>query len=274
MFKLLTFDVSYTLLTPMRAVSEQYAKALVNQVSGTICLDTVQTEYEKSHKRHSSILPIYGLNAKLTTKQWWESVFLTTLINSKLITTEGIEFVGDHANPELIANVPLIRLNPKTANTNLAKAFDDVYNNFEWKQLPYASEVLNQLNEIKNSGPDQSFAIAVISNNDERIHNILEKHGLLQFMDFVITSRETGYSKPDRRVFDLAIEMASNILDKEINSTETIHVGDSVNKDYFAAVKSGCRGLLLDPDHVYRDRENIPKDHCIDNLLGVLNHVC
>merc|ERR1712002_198165 len=137
MFRLLTFDVSYTLLTPVKAVSEQYAKVLGSKINSPICLDTVQKQYMISHQRHTKVLPIYGMKANLSTKQWWESVFLTTLINSNLITTEGIEFVGDHAKPELIASVPLIRFNPKTANQNLVGAFEEVYHNFEWTPLPY-----------------------------------------------------------------------------------------------------------------------------------------
>lgn len=274
MFKLLTFDVSYTLLTPVKSVSEQYAKALVNQsVNGAICLNTVQKNYEESHKKHAKLLPIYGQNAKLTTKQWWESVFLTTLINSKVINTEGIEFVGDHANPELIANVPLIRFNPKTANKQLHEAFEEVYNNFEWEKLPYVDEVLRQLHEMKRGAMGQEYAIAVISNNDERIHRILDEHGLLKYMDFVLTSREAGYAKPNRIIFDIATEMATEILGHDVISGELLHIGDGVDKDYMGAMKAGCHALLLDPQREHREWKNIPKDHCIDNLLEVLDHV-
>ena len=182
MFKLLTFDVSNTLLAPITKVGEQYAKVLMKQFGGgEFCVNNLQQNYEESFARHKKILPMYGLNAKLTTKQWWESVFLTTLINSKIATTEGIEFVGDHAKPELIADVPLIRFNPKNANPELVESFEDIYQNFVWEPLPNAANLLKELDKQKKllarGAGGQRFAMGVITNNDERIHQVLKHHG-------------------------------------------------------------------------------------------------
>ena len=51
MFKLLTFDVSHTLLSPVKAASEQYAKVLAKHAKiNKICLATVQKSYESTHE--------------------------------------------------------------------------------------------------------------------------------------------------------------------------------------------------------------------------------
>lgn len=51
MYKLLTFDVSHTLLSPVKSASEQYAKVLAKHGNiSKICLDTVQKSYENSHE--------------------------------------------------------------------------------------------------------------------------------------------------------------------------------------------------------------------------------
>ena len=51
MYKLLTFDVSHTLLSPVKSASEQYAKVLAKHANiSKICLDTVQKSYENSHE--------------------------------------------------------------------------------------------------------------------------------------------------------------------------------------------------------------------------------
>ena len=72
------------------------------------------------------------------------------------------------------------RFNPKTADGGLVRAFEDVYANFEWKQLPHTSQVLKQLHLMKRGREERKerkFAVGVITNNDERVHELLEKEG-------------------------------------------------------------------------------------------------
>ena len=57
------------------------------------------------------------------------------------------------------------------------------------------------------------------------------------------------------------------------NSKHVLHVGDSMHKDYLAAVKCGCNALLLDSSFKYRDSPNVKQKHCIDNLNKVLKFV-
>lgn len=267
-YKLITFDLSYTLITPVKSVSEQYAKFFKN-TGKSLCYQTIQKCYGESHKLHTNILPIYGLNASLSTKQWWESVFLTTLINSKIITTEGVEFVGDHVKPELIGKIPLLRINRKKPNEILINAFEDLYNNFEWKKISCAADLLSKLNEKKTIS--KKLVIGAITNNDERIHGILEKNDLQKHLDFVLTSRETGYPKPDRRMFEIALDKASNIINEEVLASDALHIGDGIDSDYFGAVKAGYKALLLDSNQNFPS--NVPRCHCISNLMGVLDHV-
>ena len=80
-----------------------------------------------------------------------------------------------------LATLKHCRFNPKTADANLVSAFEDVYDNFEWKQLPYASQLLKQLNVMKRGKDEGSqglkFVVGVITNNDERVYKLLEKEG-------------------------------------------------------------------------------------------------
>ena len=41
--------------------------------------------------------------------------------------------------------------------------------------------------------------------------------GLSTYFDFILTSKEAGYKKPDRKLFDLAMKIASEQLDTHVN---------------------------------------------------------
>ena len=41
--------------------------------------------------------------------------------------------------------------------------------------------------------------------------------GLSTYLDFILTSKEAGYKKPDRKLFDLAMKIASEQLDTHVN---------------------------------------------------------
>ena len=50
-----------------------------------------------------------------------------------------------------------------------------------------------------------------------------------------------GVEKPDPRIYKIALERAGNIAPEE-----TLHIGDSMRKDYVPAKSVGMNALLLD----------------------------
>ena len=59
--------------------------------------------------------------------------------------------------------------------------------------------------------------------------------------DFGVFSGLEGVEKPDPRIYEIALERAGNIAPEE-----TLHIGDSLRKDYFPAKSVGMHALLLD----------------------------
>ena len=59
--------------------------------------------------------------------------------------------------------------------------------------------------------------------------------------DFGVFSGIEGIEKPDPRIYELALERAGNIAPEE-----TLHIGDSMRKDYLPAKSVGMRALLVD----------------------------
>lgn len=50
-----------------------------------------------------------------------------------------------------------------------------------------------------------------------------------------------GVEKPDRRMYEAALEMAGGVA-----AAEALHIGDSMRKDYAPARRAGMHALLLD----------------------------
>lgn len=71
------------------------------------------------------------------------------------------------------------------------------------------------------------------------LHIILENQG--SEWDFGVFSGLEGVEKPNPRIYEIALERAGNIAPEE-----TLHIGDSMRKDYSPAKSVGMHALLLD----------------------------
>ena len=70
----------------------------------------------------------------------------------------------------------------------------------------------------------------------------LEKLGLLEFVDHIVTSEEVGIEKPSRRAF-------LTILDRmKLPPTDVCMIGDNYEKDIQGALELGIRGLWFCPN--------------------------
>ena len=253
--KLITFDVSGTLIQVKGTVGEQYSKFLLKHMGVLFNESVLQKSFNSSIKHHAKYIPMFGYHHGFTSKQWWQSVFLLTVL-------EKYPNYGSSKSPvELYAQVTNREIINCVIDKRLLFAFDDVYQNFEWIVLPYAAEVLASLQQQSSSYKDK-LVVGVVSNNDSRLISVLNKLKLLQYFDFVFTSYEVGFEKPDKRIFCKALEHASALRKNEIQPNEMLHIGNEIEKDYFAAIDFGCKSILIDPSN----NVAVPSTHHISNL--------
>jgi putative hydrolase of the HAD superfamily len=81
---------------------------------------------------------------------------------------------------------------------------------------------------------------AVVSNWDCSLGGLLGGLGLGGLLDGVVTSAEAGFRKPDRRIFDSALEAVG------CGPERAIFVGDSVDIDVAGGRAAGIRSVLID----------------------------
>lgn len=88
---------------------------------------------------------------------------------------------------------------------------------------------------------DAGYRLAVVSNADGRVQDLLEHVGLGSFFELVVDSEVVGMSKPDPRIFHAALERLG------VEPTRTLYVGDLYPVDVVGARRAGMEALLLDP---------------------------
>jgi putative hydrolase of the HAD superfamily len=102
--------------------------------------------------------------------------------------------------------------------------------------------------------------LAVVSNWDVSLHDVLERTELRALVDVVVVSAELGAAKPDPAIFHAALERVG------ITAQEAIHVGDSVEHDVAGALAAGLEAVL-----VARNGAQAPDGVCVvASLDGLL----
>src|SRR5437588_9185394 len=81
--------------------------------------------------------------------------------------------------------------------------------------------------------------LVVASNWDYTLPAVLERAGLRELVDGVVTSAEAGVAKPDVRFFEAALRAAGCRAD------EAVYVGDSPANDMVGAEAAGLRAVLV-----------------------------
>ena len=83
------------------------------------------------------------------------------------------------------------------------------------------------------------YKLAVIANQSPGAGERLERHGILRYFDFVLGSADVGFSKPDPRIFRLALEKAG------CEPREAVMIGDRPDNDIYPAKQLGMRTIRI-----------------------------
>ena len=91
------------------------------------------------------------------------------------------------------------------------------------------------LADLKRRG----YRLGVITNWDPSARKLLAARGLVGFFEQVIVSCVVGCEKPDRRIFDLAVEAAC------VRPAECLYVGDNYYVDAVGARGAGMESVIV-----------------------------
>ena len=131
-----------------------------------------------------------------------------------------------------------------------------IRNSGNWDVIrPGTAEQLREIGE--------RYQIAVISNADGKIEDVLRRRGIAHCFRTITDSGLVGYEKPHPEIFRHAL--------KSMNAApeQSLYVGDVYSVDYLGATGAGMQALLMDVPGAYRDK-GVPRVESLEELQAVL----
>ena len=150
-----------------------------------------------------------------------------------------MSYYRDHAH-EAINAVTLRELRAECAalverELGVEVSSDALMGSIRFRAYPDALPALTRLREL-------GLRLICVSNWDYALPMVLADVGLVDAVDFAVTSAAFGARKPDPAIFRAALEVAG------CEPGEALHVGDSPAEDVEGARAAGIRALLIDRD--------------------------
>jgi putative hydrolase of the HAD superfamily len=144
--------------------------------------------------------------------------------------------------------------------------FDDYFTElFDYFSRPDSWRLYPEISATIAALKERGLTLAVISNFDSRLFKILEELGVAASFDSIVISSHAGYAKPAPEIFYRALAL------HRVKAEETLHVGDSPDKDAAAASNAGLFGVLLDRGGKL-NATSFPRVRTLSELLPLIDH--
>ncbi|MDM5427926.1 HAD-IA family hydrolase [Bacillus mycoides] len=121
------------------------------------------------------------------------------------------------------------------------------------------------LNHIK-----RHFKVGIITNGStQRQKAKIMNTGLNEYFDTIIISEEVGFSKPDKRIFELALNKLN------VQSEDVLFVGDDLEKDIAGCQNANIKGIWFNPNVIKNNTDTKPYAEItsFDNLLSYCGEI-
>lgn len=110
-----------------------------------------------------------------------------------------------------------------------------------WRVFP---EVWETLDTMRGRG----LRLAVVSNWDRRLPEVLAQLDLSRFFEVITVSAQEGTEKPSPEIFERTLRRLG------VPAREALHVGDSPREDYQGAEGAGLVAVLIDRERLFVDQ--------------------
>ena len=179
---------------------------------------------------------------------WLDAIWIFFDVGSTLVDETK---AYNHRAREMIENTDITFSVFDDKRIELAKqGFDgnsEAIKYFGLKKTPWHSEdeipfedALDTLEILKERG----YKLGIIANQPAGTAQRLENWGILKYFDVVVASAELGIAKPDRMIFEKAIELAG------CQPKDSVMVGDRLDNDIIPAKAFGMK--LFGLERVYQ----------------------
>ena len=106
-----------------------------------------------------------------------------------------------------------------------------------------------QTPEMLEDLKSQGYSLGVVTNRDEPINDYIGEKGLTDYFDLILAAGEIGIWKPDKRVFEHALQQMNT------EPAKSVYIGDNYFADVLGAVNAGIQPVLVDPNKFFPEAE-------------------
>lgn len=138
-------------------------------------------------------------------------------------------------DPETLADLRARCADVLSRELGVAVSADTLVDSIRFRPYPDADPALEALRA-------RGLKLICVSNWDCSLAAVLDRVGLAERLDGVVSSAEAGARKPDPGIFAPALRLA------DCEPGEALHVGDTAEEDVDGARAAGIRPLLIDRD--------------------------
>lgn len=236
--RVLSLDATNTLIRLQKPPAETYADFAKDFGFYDVDQKHISDSFVKAFKELEIQQPCYGFYESKA-KVWWTDL-LTICYGPAIAGSPNFDALTNQV-------FEFYRTKKAWSLTNEKVFVILLYNiaNFIVKNLDF-------LRSCKSRG----LKLAVVSNFDYRLHELLDLFGITEFIDHILISGDIGFQKPDPPIFRLLFEHFQ-IDDPSCYA----HIGDNYKKDYLPARELGMHAFLLTDHH-----PDVHSTHCIRNI--------
>jgi putative hydrolase of the HAD superfamily len=138
----------------------------------------------------------------------------------------------------------------------LAAKIDELW--WDYADLQFYTDAKETLTQLKS----KQIKLGIVTNAVKKDYDqILQKLGAELYFDVVVGIDSCNKAKPNKEIFLYALKRL------QLRPAEALFVGDSVERDYEGAKRTGMKPLLID-----RRRKDIKNVDSINDLTKVLNY--
>jgi putative hydrolase of the HAD superfamily len=229
------FDAGETLVYPHPSFAELFAEVLREEGHRMDPAKVQEVLHTSSEAFNELMLSEQALNWSTSIER---SEALWNLVYRMFLTEAGIE-EGEH--------------------TRLVKALYERFRSLASYRLhPDAVPTLERLRTT-------DLTLGLISNFEDWLEQLLERLDIQGFFDVTVISGIEGVEKPDRRIFDIALERVG------VDAASSVYVGDNPIFDAQAAQDAGMIPILIDRrgNHVDTDFTRITSLEDLPAAIGL-----
>lgn len=208
-FKLITFDVTDTLLKFKHDPATQYIKTAGLFGYSSLEKSKISQNFRTNFKRMNSSYPNFGRDANMEWSEWWRLLVVN---------------IFQTAYPQIPEN---------DLNRIAAKLIVQFETEECWTRISGSSAIVESVRAANKR-------VGIISNFDPRLAKIVQNLDLPKF-DFIVNSYDAGCQKPHPKIFERALYECGGLC----RNDEALHIGNTPLLDYIGARRAGWSSILI-----------------------------